>query len=96
MLKMDLPSHHKDISIWLELSTFDELPLERRRKTRPSLAQQMAKQDLLEIEISYGVVTYAIPYTQILEVFPDLDPADTYITTTFKSHRPYKRLPLKG
>ena len=94
MHKFTVPSLSEGYSVWIELSTFDELPLEQRRKTRPTMAESMAKKSMIEIESHYGLTTHAIPYSDVIKAFPDIDPEITYVTVHFKSHRPYKWPPL--
>ena len=54
------------------------------------MAQAIARNSSLELEVSYGTVKRSIPYSDLLKAFPDLDAEKTYITTHFKLDRPYQ------
>lgn len=95
MLRYDVPQRKEGHSVWIELSTFEELPEQHRKKTRPTMAQSMARKSSLEIEVSYGVVTRELLYADLLKAFPDLDPEITYITVHHKTDRPYQWPPIK-
>lgn len=90
MLRYDIPQRNKGCSVWIELSTFEELPERYQKKRLPTLAQLMAKSAGYELEVSYGVVTRTLPYTELLRAFPDVDPEQTYLTLHYKLDRPYQ------
>jgi hypothetical protein len=92
MLRYDVPQRDEGYSLWIELSSFEELPLEHRRTTKHTLAQLMTKGPILEIG---GIKPHLIPYADLLTAFPDLDPESTYVISHFKLDRPYKWPPLK-
>lgn len=83
MLKFHVPSYNQNLSIWIELSTFDELPIEQQSPTRPTLAQSMAERPSIEVG---GLHTRFIPYADLLKAFPNIDPENTYVTTRFQTH----------
>ena len=91
MLRFNVPSDSEHLSIWINLSTFEELPLEWQRKTKLTMAQLMAKSPMLEIG---GLNPRLIPFADLLSAFPDIDLEKTYVTTHFKLDRPYKWPPV--
>jgi hypothetical protein len=85
MYKYTLTPPTDTVSVWLEFSTFDELPLTQQHKTRPTMAWSMARQP--GVEVSIQGATRTVSYAHILRTFPDLDPEMTYITTRYELPR---------